>query len=124
MPSSGGAGQPRVWLRTIENQQGKTQEHTWGRNPAETENTVNAKPRNTNRGIRSRGRKEQRREDRTNKRRIARQTHRDNKAALGRTKGRNQTDYSATAQQPLKKTSKLGTLIKVRLKLPTNFGQP
>ena len=53
MPSSGGAGQPRVWLKTYKKNDETIQEHQVGRNPAETENTVNAKPRNTNRGIRS-----------------------------------------------------------------------
>ena len=52
-PSSGGAGQPRVWLTTKKQGENTTQEFQVGHNPAETESTVIAKPRNTNRGLRS-----------------------------------------------------------------------
>ena len=75
MPSSGGAGQPRVWLKTVKKGEEALQEHT-GQNPAETENTKNLGSRNTKRGIRSESAINIRKMKRSLKRQIARKTHR------------------------------------------------
>ena len=75
MPSSGGAGPPRVWLKPIKNNQEIAQEHQWGHNPAETENTKQ-KPRNTNRGIRSNIAIQTRKTKRSIKRQVSRKDSR------------------------------------------------
>ena len=82
VPSSGGAGQPRVWLKTVNKGEETAQEYV-SFDPAETKNTFNEKPRNTNRGIRSDFAILNRKIKRSLKRQIARRNHR--KSSRGET---------------------------------------
>ena len=75
-PSSGGAGQPRVWLKSVKNGNEKNQEYT-DHNPAETESTGKQRDRKPEkRGIRSENATNERKIKRSLKRQISRKSKR------------------------------------------------
>ena len=74
-PSSGGTGQPPVWLKTIKKGEETHTEYS-SQNPAETESTNITRSRNTERGLRSEQATNERKMKRSLKRLIARKNTR------------------------------------------------